>query len=122
MMLSRSWFAGLCVGLIFAAPVVAEDVPDWKFCKSDNDLPEARVVADCTEFIEAKDLGASDRAKAYYLRGTAYWRHGDPDRAIADENKAIELDTKFIEAYVRRGAAYLRSGDVKAAIADFTRA
>ena len=118
----RSPFAALVVGLMLANPVLAQDAPDWKFCRSDNDLPEARVVADCTELIDAKGLAASDRAKAFYRRGVAYWRRHDANRAITDENEAIKLDGDLADAYLRRGAGYLSNADFKGAIADFTKA
>ena len=38
-------------------------------------------------------------------RGNVFSDKGDNDRAIADYNKAIELDPKVDAAYVSRGAA-----------------
>jgi tetratricopeptide (TPR) repeat protein len=42
----------------------------------------------------------------------------DLDGAIADYNRAIELDPKFAAAYFHRGIAKQAKGDLKAAIGD----
>jgi tetratricopeptide (TPR) repeat protein len=49
-------------------------------------------------------------------------RKGDYDRAIADFNKAIELDPKDAIAYGGRGFAYSSKADYDRAIADLTKA
>ena len=54
--------------------VLAQTDRDWKFCTSDSDTPEVRAISDCTGLIDNKGLSESDRAKAYYRRGAAYWR------------------------------------------------
>jgi len=61
-------------------------------------------------------------AKAYVNRGAAYRKKGNYDRAIADFNKAIELDPGCAEAYHNRGVAYRRKGEHKRAIADLNKA
>ena len=52
----------------------------------------------------------------------AYGEKGDLDKALADFNKAIELDSAYAQAYNNRGAAYLAKGDNNKAIADFKKA
>jgi tetratricopeptide (TPR) repeat protein len=46
----------------------------------------------------------------------------DYDRAIADSNKAIEIDPKFAPAYHGRGGIYWAKGEYDSAIADYTKA
>jgi tetratricopeptide (TPR) repeat protein len=41
---------------------------------------------------------------AYTNRGIAYRARGEPDRAIADYDKAIWLNPKFADAYNGRGS------------------
>jgi tetratricopeptide (TPR) repeat protein len=58
----------------------------------------------------------------YQGRGVAYRMAGKLDEAMADFNKAIELDPKNADAYNSRGNLYLDKKDYKAAIADYTQA
>src|ERR1041384_3873173 len=52
-------------------------------------------------------------------RGAAYGQKGDLDRAIADFDRAIQIEPNLADAYNNRGAAYGLKGDVDRAIADF---
>jgi tetratricopeptide (TPR) repeat protein len=54
--------------------------------------------------------------------GNAYLQEGKYDPAIADFNKAIEIDSKNSMAYNDRGVAYLKKGQHDQAIADFNKA
>jgi tetratricopeptide (TPR) repeat protein len=47
---------------------------------------------------------------------------GDLDGAVADFNKAIEINPKFTTAYNNRGRANYKKGDLDAALADYDRA
>ncbi|MBA7715771.1 hypothetical protein ES703_124829 [subsurface metagenome] len=60
----------------------------------------------------------STDAIVYSDRGRAHAIKDDLDRAIADFNKAIELDPRYAEVYRHRGLVYAEKGDYKAAIAD----
>ena len=117
----RPSLIALLLGLV-PYVVRAQSDQDWKSCKSDSDTPSHLAISDCTRLIEAKELSQEDRAKAYYNRGAAYWRRGDYDAAIADENEAIEINPKFANAYMRRGAAYAGKGDQDQAITEATKA
>ncbi len=55
-------------------------------------------------------------------RGLAYYFKGIHNLAIADQDKAIDLDPLHAVAYNNRGAAYLKLGNYAAAIADLQRA
>ena len=59
---------------------------------------------------------------AYHERGKAYLRKGDNDRAIADFDRAIQLDPESANTYNDRGAAYAMKGDYDRAIADLDKA
>ena len=49
-------------------------------------------------------------AEDYYNRGTVYAFRGDFERAIADYDKAIDLNPNFAKAYNNRGIAYYNCG------------
>jgi tetratricopeptide (TPR) repeat protein len=75
-------------------------------------------VEGCTAFIHKNPRNAV----AYYNRGNAYKAKGDLDRAIADYNKAIEIDLRYAHAYNNRGIIYKDRGDLDRAMADYNRA
>ncbi|MCL2385650.1 MAG: tetratricopeptide repeat protein, partial [Alphaproteobacteria bacterium] len=59
---------------------------------------------------------------SYSLRGNAYRNKGDIDHALADYDKAIELDPKYAAAYYNRGFADVKKGWVVNAVTDFWQA
>src|SRR5262249_48969062 len=67
-------------------------------------------------------LAPPTNAQAYLDRGAAYARKDDNDRAIADFNRAIQLDPKNAQAYIQRGGTYSVKGDEDRAIADYNQA
>ena len=58
--------------------------------------------------------------RSYHGRGTA-WMSIDFKRAIADFNRALELDPKLANAYMNRGLVLLLQGNEKEAKKDFDR-
>ncbi len=99
-----------------ATPLRADDLAD---CKSGE--PE-RVITGCTRLLEAGTLEPFYQAHAYNSRGAAFKRSGDLDRAIADYNRAIEINPEHDQAYNNRGLVYLSKRQYGRAIADFDRA
>jgi tetratricopeptide (TPR) repeat protein len=79
-------------------------------------------IAACTRSINSGTWKGPNLAWAYTNRGIAYRAKGEPDRAIADYDKAIWLNPKFADAYNGRGSAYDDKGDRDRAIADFDQA
>ncbi|MEO1169255.1 MAG: tetratricopeptide repeat protein [Pseudomonadota bacterium] len=61
----------------------------------------------CTEAIEDRMISGRDRVASYVNRGILYVRSGDYVRAIADYDRAIELDGTEPEAYLNKGLALL---------------
>jgi tetratricopeptide (TPR) repeat protein len=64
-------------------------------------------------------IGCNDAAAEHTRRAEALLSEGQWDLAIADLNKAIELDPKLAVAYNNRGWAYNGKGQRDLAIADF---
>src|SRR5258705_124712 len=63
-----------------------------------------------------------DVANEYINRGNARYGKGDLDGALADYDKAIELNPKDALAYYNRGNVKDKTGDVDGALADYGKA
>src|ERR1035438_2183057 len=74
--------------------------------------------------LAAFRLWSSHIATYYYNynHGNARRAKGNLDGAIADYNRAIELNPKFAYAYNNRGLAKRAKGDLDSAFADFNKA
>jgi curved DNA-binding protein CbpA len=61
-------------------------------------------------------------ARAYWALGTAAYRNGDLNGALADFDQAIQLDPKFASAYIDRGVVLYRMHQFERAFADISHA
>ncbi len=71
-----------------------------------------------SELIEANP----EEGRYYTLRASSWWALGEPDKALADFDKAIELGYEQPHAYASRGLFYATSGEHEKAIADYDKA
>ena len=71
-----------------------------------------------TELIEE----FPDEGRYYTLRASSWLALGQPDKALADFDKAIEMGYRQAHAFVSRGLFYASSGDYEKAIADYNEA
>ena len=69
----------------------------------------------------APDFAAHD-AKSYREQGIFAYRDGDLHRAIADFDRAIQLDPGFADAYIDRGIVFYRMHEFDRAFADIAQA
>ena len=97
--------------------------------KADSDVPRAEIVpASVTVTDPAPPLGPPleitppPDAKAFRERGIFAYRSGDLDNAIADFDRAIQLDPKFTAAYIDRGIVLYRLRKFEKAFADIAQA
>jgi tetratricopeptide (TPR) repeat protein len=70
----------------------------------------------------AKTRAILDLAIEYYNRGVTKSLAGNKRSAIADYDRAIALDPRFVNAYINRGNAKATLGHARAAFADYDRA
>ena len=82
----------------------------------------AKTIDSCTQVIEAGQADKSALAWAHFNRGTALGMKGQLDRAIADLDKAIELNPQWAAAYSNRGRAFVGKGQPERAVEDYARA
>jgi tetratricopeptide (TPR) repeat protein len=108
----------LMLGVV--APAAADYIDDGNDCAKSADL-DLRIRG-CTGLIQSGEMGGNVLAAAYMRRGFAYRVKGDTDRAIADFDRAIQINPNRADSYMGRGLAYRVKGDTDRAIADFDRA
>jgi len=63
---------------------------------------------------------ASREAKALRIRGLSAYRNGDLNGAIADLDRALQLDPKFLPAYIDRSIIFYRQRKFDHAFADIS--
>ena len=64
-----------------------------------------------TQAIDTGELTQLQLAVVLNSRGVAYDMTGEPDKAIADFNAAIQINAEYGEAYVNRGLAWAKKRD-----------
>ena len=76
----------------------------------------------CTAAIEAGGIGSRDLAATYSNRGVIWARAGEIDKALADHNKALELNPDSIGGLINRANAHSRDQNYHEALLDYDRA
>src|SRR5262249_53908456 len=102
--------------LLGAQSALADDAAD---CQSADD---AASVSACTRLVGSGTLSGHDLAPAYYHRGQALSRGGNPQAAVADFRQALTIDPRFVGGFNDLGLALLQLKNNDAAIAAFDRA
>jgi tetratricopeptide (TPR) repeat protein len=69
----------------------------------------------------ATERFTTQKVTSHISRGKTYFDIGRSAEAIADFDKAIDLDPTYAEAYINRGAAYGKIGQFDRALADFNK-
>ena len=83
-----------------------------------NSIPDL-AISGCSAIIDAGKETKENIAVAYRLRGIAYSKKGDNDRAIKDFDKVIALYPKNANSYLKRALIYEQSGNTKMAETDY---
>jgi tetratricopeptide (TPR) repeat protein len=84
--------------------------------------PRVSSAASCDVAIKRGKLSRSQLAATYSNRGIILANHGELDKAIEDQNKAIELDPDSARAHVNRGNVYYRYNRHNEALAEYNQA
>ena len=61
-------------------------------------------------------------ARGFLARADAYAKNDNPDLALNDYAKAIELDAQYPNSFLNRGKFYLKQGNLQLAVRDMTQA
>lgn len=110
---------GICFILVFAllgcTAVIDDDIGSAGYALSEGRYQTAVHFA--SEVIRTDSLNII----AYIIRGKAYSRLNETDKAMSNFNTALNIEPGF-EPYFNRGLEYLKNEDYSAAINDFDRA
>lgn len=105
------------VGVTLAAPaaasviVIGSNAARMCYEAADSSLyPTPEIVGRCDEALQDGSLDMHDIAATHVNRGILRLRRGQIDRAIADFDRAMQIDPDQPEAYLNKGAALLRQG------------
>ncbi len=80
--------------------------------------PVSVIVPACSAIIAKHN----DFAEAYAVRAWALRERNQPERALTDLKRAIELQPKTAANYAQRGLTYIRLRDFDRALADYNKA
>ncbi len=83
--------------------------------------PAAQVVRACTRVITSFRFQSGRLAEFFANRADAYLRLGEPDRARADYQAALKIDSSNPRGLLARGQMRARAGRHAAALIDFNR-
>lgn len=100
----------------------AQFSPNWQSCRAAPEIDFDLQIKSCTALIQSITLSKESLAVAFGNRCGAYVNKGQPDRAIEDCNKAIQLDPSNVQAFINRGRAYVQKRLHGLAIQDFDQA
>jgi tetratricopeptide (TPR) repeat protein len=123
--MQRTWKATFLIlfGLLATpAPGLAQS-QDWTDCfssgsddyTSDSFIP--RGIEACTATIPT--VSGDSLASVYSVRGYWYTRQGNLDAALADLNRAVEMDPFNVEHYDFRADVWKAKGDIGQALRDY---
>jgi tetratricopeptide (TPR) repeat protein len=120
----RIWPYILVLQVVSAAPVRAEDSPEWTQCtaRPTAELTDDTIVAACTSVLDAAKEPPDRLATAAFGRSLAYNRKRQGDKANADLDLALHFDPKFAKAYLARGYDAVTNGKFDAGIKQFDQA
>ena len=80
------------------------------------------VLTSALAILAVPETAQAETAEFYINRGIAKDDLKDHSGAIADFNRAIEINPRYADAYLNRGIAKKEVGDMKGACADWRKA
>jgi tetratricopeptide (TPR) repeat protein len=106
-----------------AAEPSKEPVVDATACIAASEANDAdRILTECGALIDNAKTARNDRINALIARASALIRKGEPERAIADYDLVLQLDSSLADIFNARGELEYKNGDRVRALADFAAA
>ena len=114
--------AFVAVVLLLPTVSMAQTTSPVAQCGGSSQAAPDPQITYCTQAIEDRVYSGKELAFAYNNRGVAYYMKQAFDRAIADFDKAIQLDPPNVQSLKNRALSYAAKNDHARAIADYTQA
>src|SRR5450756_616770 len=118
---SAAWLLGAALVLVHPLMATAQADRSWQTCIGATTAADDRVSA-CSAAIDAHVETGRKLAAAYCNRGHGLTEQRELDRALADLNEAVRLDSAYACGYTNRGRVYAFKRDLNRAIADYDEA
>lgn len=118
------WIVFALAGCQFATAQPQQITPEAIQLMIDEGKATDVIVLLDKELNQESDVATPSKEKAnlFFLRATAYSKLAQNEAALADYNRAIELDDSQSEYYVKRGLLFAQSETFEKAIDDWTKA
>lgn len=107
---------GLATGVEPGTDPQADPAPCLAVAAANDD---DRIIAVCGALVDNEKVLRGDRVKALIARAGAYDRKDQIDRAIADYDTVLRLDSSLADIFNARGELWRRKGDRPRAVQDF---
>jgi tetratricopeptide (TPR) repeat protein len=106
-----------------AADPAKEPKVDPTACSTASEVNDAdKVLTECGALIDNGKTARNDRINALIARASVFITRGQPDRAIADYDVVLQLDSTLADIFNARGELQRKKGDRPKALADFSAA
>ena len=106
-----------------AADPAKEPKVDPTACSAASEANDGdKVLTECGALIDNAKTARNDRINALIARASVFITRGQPDRAIADYDVVLQLDSTLADIFNARGELQRRRGDRPKALADFSAA
>lgn len=113
--------AALAVPAFGAVTVVGNSSARMCFEAADSPMhPAMRDLQHCDAALAEEALSRHDTVATHVNRGILRLRRGQVEAAIADFDRAIEMDPNQPESYLNKGAALIRQNNAAEALQLFT--
>jgi tetratricopeptide (TPR) repeat protein len=99
-----------------AAVPPADPAPCFAAISANDD---DKIIDACGALIDNERTAKADRLKALIARAGAFTRKDQGDRAIADDDIALQLDPSQADLFNSRGELWRNKGDRRKALLDF---
>ncbi|KAF9165873.1 TOM (translocase of outer membrane) complex component [Mortierella sp. AD011] len=96
-----------------------EETGDGQFQLAEYYLGQREYQKAMEAYNKAIELNTTHIAKALNMRGTFTFLMGDGKKALADFDKAIELDPNYVQTYIKRGSIFMEQGDAMKTFNEF---
>ena len=122
---------GVAIAVISAVMLLLHGTPAWaqssklknfELCNGVGSISLDLQISGCTALIASGALVSQGLVVAHNIRGNAYLKKNEYDRAIQDFDESVRINPNYAKAFNNRGVAHQRKGEYERAIENFDEA